>query len=80
MTHLGVKPFSCTICDKSFTRKERLAEHFASHESALMGHQLPFQCAYCDRRFASSKSRANHMQKHAVEGASNVLEVKMTES
>lgn len=37
MTHLGVKPYGCTLCDKSFTRKERLAEHLASHQSALTG-------------------------------------------
>ena len=78
MTHLGLKPYSCSICDKSFTRKERLAEHFASHESALLG-QLPFPCTYCDRRFANSKSRAAHMQKHK-EGVSGMMEIIVDES
>lgn len=78
MTHLGVKPYSCSLCEKSFTRKERLAEHFASHESALLG-QLPFPCNFCDRRFASPKTRSAHMQKHADGTPSNMMEIVVDE-
>jgi uncharacterized Zn-finger protein len=31
ISHTGVKPFPCTICDKGFTRNEQLKNHLKSH-------------------------------------------------
>ena len=79
LTHLGLKPFSCSRCDKTFRRKETLAVHKASHDS---NGQPPFPCLYCEQRFATPKSRAAHMQRHVdahVERVASVMEIVVEE-
>ena len=60
---LGVKPFTCSYCQKSFPRKERLKEHERIHTG-----ERPFTCPICGKCFSDSGNFSNHKKGH--EGAS----------
>lgn len=54
----GLKSFSCTECEKTFTRKQNLQKHLLIHSG-----EKPFPCNHCEKRFA----RKHHLKKH-IEG------------
>ncbi|KAK7115048.1 zinc finger protein 678-like [Littorina saxatilis] len=54
MRHLGIKPFTCELCDKSFIRKEKLNRH---HISVHL-REKPFKCKLCPLAY-SDVSRLN---------------------
>lgn len=59
--HLGIKPFSCIVCSKSFTYSRYLFTHqVRSHRVGIEGQLLPNQCPVCHKVF----SKVVTLQKH----------------
>ncbi|XP_072219711.1 uncharacterized protein [Leuresthes tenuis] len=59
---LGEKRFSCTYCDKSFTRFSQLKEHLRSHTG-----EKPFSCLQCGRSFTKQCNLIRHAVVHSGE-------------
>ncbi len=53
--HLGVKPFSCSVCAAAFVTKHDLVCHERHHSG-----ERPFACGSCDRMFARRNNLAAH--------------------
>lgn len=56
--HMNLRPFKCSVCDKTFKQRGHCNEHEASH-----GLEKPFVCATCGRGFMSKKSVSLHETK-----------------
>ncbi|XP_030607462.1 zinc finger protein Xfin [Archocentrus centrarchus] len=59
---LSEKRFSCTYCDKSFTRFSQLKEHLRSHTG-----EKPFSCMQCGRSFTKQCNLIRHAVVHSGE-------------
>ncbi|XP_030752744.1 gastrula zinc finger protein XlCGF52.1-like [Sitophilus oryzae] len=60
--HLGVKPFVCIVCEKSFTYTRYLYTHqVRTHRAGIDGQLLPNQCMYCNRNYSKPESLEKHM-------------------
>ena len=61
--HEGSK-FDCNLCDKSFSRKNRLKHHIKNvHEEKKL-----LNCNFCDSQFETGKFLQNHLETVHVEG------------
>ncbi|KAM4012535.1 LOW QUALITY PROTEIN: uncharacterized protein ACNLHF_004788 [Anomaloglossus baeobatrachus] len=56
------KPFSCSKCEKCFTRKSNFAEHQKVHT-----HEKPFSCPQCEKCFARKSNLVDHEKYHTGE-------------
>lgn len=59
VAHLGQRPHSCTICDKSFIHKFRLKDHMAEHTG-----EYRFKCEICQKGFNHLLKFNRHKQTH----------------
>lgn len=61
-THNSLKrrPYACSVCGKSFTRKDSLQTHFYLHTG-----EKPYSCSICQSSFASRASLKFHMKNHS---------------
>ncbi|XP_060520868.1 zinc finger protein 585A-like [Cylas formicarius] len=60
--HLGVKPFVCVVCDKSFTYTRYLNTHqVRTHRVPIDGQLLPNQCPYCNKHYSKPESLEKHL-------------------
>ena len=76
ISHSGVKPFTCTICNTSFTHKTGLMSHerFHSREKSarraqsnnLRYHVKQHTCAVCNKSFVNKSSLRIHELSHAT--------------
>lgn len=64
-THNKKEGFTCSVCQKIFTRKDNLTAHERIHSN-----DKPFECTYpgCDEKFKNHSSLKNHSLKHVVQG------------
>lgn len=62
--HKKVRPYSCTVCSKSFYGKITLYEHKKSHIDTTVKGQ---QCEQCGEYFCNSFSLKTHMRLHTGE-------------
>ena len=57
-SHLNLKPFSCAICNKTFTQKSNMKTHFNRHKKS----KNPFRCIPCDKEFNSHDTYLSHLE------------------
>jgi len=60
--HATDKPYGCTVCGKSFARKEHLDNHTRCHTG-----ETPYRCQYCAKTFTRKEHMVNHVRKHTGE-------------
>ncbi|KAL3877740.1 hypothetical protein ACJMK2_035403 [Sinanodonta woodiana] len=57
--HSGERPFSCTICSKSFSDLSNLRYHTKLHQD-----YRPFKCTLCGKEFTRNRELNKHMNAH----------------
>ncbi|XP_078688842.1 uncharacterized protein LOC144920504 [Branchiostoma floridae x Branchiostoma belcheri] len=61
-SHTGCKPFSCSICQKAFNRRDKLKQHLRIHSG-----EKPYACSRCSYAAADSSSLKKHVRTHTNE-------------
>ncbi|KAG0661757.1 hypothetical protein C6P45_001262 [Maudiozyma exigua] len=59
--HLGLKPFECNQCDKTYSRKTHLERHLLSH---LDNEMKPFHCSICNKGVITQQQLKRHEITH----------------
>ncbi|KAI0268199.1 hypothetical protein BC834DRAFT_681159 [Gloeopeniophorella convolvens] len=76
-THLCIKRFQCTWCEKTFTQRSNVAGcHLNTHTGAA-----PHGCDFCDERFKDPSKRHKHMLRcHGYRPGENKKKFKVDDS
>jgi len=65
---IGLRPFSCGICQRAFKHKHHLTEHSRLHSG-----EKPYRCAGCSKTFTHSGSYSQHTNNCAAYRRHDVL-------
>ncbi|XP_042370410.1 zinc finger protein 665-like, partial [Plectropomus leopardus] len=57
--HTGLKPFGCSVCERTFTKRESLRSHMTCHTG-----EKAFSCSVCNACFSDSEALVQHMRIH----------------
>ncbi|CAI2383152.1 unnamed protein product [Moneuplotes crassus] len=71
-THLGIKPYSCPHCPRSFTQKGNLKKHMKQHSEPTLENRKKFVCTHCSSRYTEKYNLKVHIKKYHPEKASKI--------
>ncbi|XP_033934796.2 uncharacterized protein [Pseudochaenichthys georgianus] len=58
----GEKPFSCSVCERTFAQRGNVKKHMRIHTG-----EKPFSCSICKKHFAQRGNLKDHMRIHTGE-------------
>jgi len=62
--HLKIKPFSCPLCDKPFSRKQQVEAHLKVHSG-----EKTSLCFLCGKSYSSAGALKGHLDRHFPKSA-----------